>query len=83
LQLNTEDRFRGRVFAADNGLSMLTIGIGAWIAGLLVDLQWSPRRVAVGAGVAMLLPALWWAWTIWRWKKEEILFTTETQSHRE
>jgi MFS family permease len=69
LQLNTEDRFRGRVFAADNGLSMLTIGIGAWVAGLLVDLNDSPRHVAAGAGLAMLVPALWWGWTIWRWGK--------------
>jgi MFS family permease len=69
LHLNTEDRFRGRVFAADNGLSMLTIGIGAWIAGVLVDIGSSPRNVAAGAGAAMLLPALWWAWTIWRWRK--------------
>ena len=80
LQLNTEDRFRGRVFAADNGLSMLTIGIGAWIAGILVDLQDSPRHVAAGAGIAMLLPALWWAWTIWRWSKHSALSTQQSEN---
>lgn len=65
LQLNTEDRFRGRVFAADNGLSMLTIGAGAWIAGLFVDWGFSPRVVAASAGLCMLLPALLWGWTLW------------------
>jgi len=60
LQLNTDDKFRGRVFAADNGLSMLTIGIGGWIAGGLVDWGWSPRIVAMLAGLAMLAPALLW-----------------------
>ena len=69
LQLNTEDRFRGRVFAADNGLSMLTIGVGAWVAGVLVDLGSSPRTVAASAGAAMLLPALLWGLTIWSWKR--------------
>ncbi len=83
LQLNTDDRFRGRVFAADNGLSMLTIGVGAWIAGLFVDWGASPRTVAASAGAAMFLPALLWGWTIWRWKRVPEAFTTETQSHRE
>jgi MFS family permease len=69
LQLNAEDRFRGRVFAADNGLSMLTIGVGAWVAGLLVDWGSSPRAVAAGAGAAMLLPALLWGWAVWSWKR--------------
>jgi MFS family permease len=82
LQLNTEDRFRGRVFAADNGLSMLTIGIGAWIAGILVDLKDSPRHVAAGAGLAMLVPALWWAWTIWRWGKQHSAVSTQHSETR-
>src|SRR6202007_3410979 len=37
LQLHTEDRFRGRVFAADLGFSMLTIAIGASLCGRLLD----------------------------------------------
>jgi len=69
LQLNTEDRFRGRVFAADNGLSMLTIGIGAWIAGILLDVGHSPRAVAAGSGAAMFLSALLWGWTLWSWRR--------------
>ena len=80
LQLNTEDRFRGRVFAADNGLSMLTIGIGAWIAGILVDVGDSPRHVAAGAGLAMLLPALLWGWMIWRWNKHSAVSTQHSET---
>lgn len=77
LQLNAEDRFRGRVFAADNGLSMLTIGIGAWVGGLLVDLGSSPRAVAAGAGAAMLLPAILWGWGVWSWRQAPEAVGTE------
>lgn len=66
LQLNTDDRFRGRVFAADNGLGMLTIGIGAWIAGVLIDWGWAPPFVAMAAGASMFLSAILWAWSLWR-----------------
>ena len=61
LQLHTEDRFRGRVFAADLGFSMLTIAVGAFICGRLMDSGMSARTVATGTGVLMLLPAAMWA----------------------
>src|SRR5580698_7987775 len=61
LQLHTEDRFRGRVFAADLGLSMLTIAAGAYFAGRLMDRGVSARTVASSTGMIMLLPALLWA----------------------
>ena len=60
LQLQTEDRFRGRVFAADLGLSMLTIAAGAYIAGRFVDWGFVARYVASAAGLLMLIPAIWW-----------------------
>jgi MFS family permease len=62
LQLHTDDRFRGRVFAADLGLSMLTIAAGAYFCGLLLDHGFSPRAVATGTGVIMLVPAGLWGW---------------------
>lgn len=62
LQLHTEDRFRGRVFAADLGLSMLTIAAGAYFCGILLDHGFSPRGVATGTGMIMLVPAALWAW---------------------
>lgn len=61
LQLHTEDRFRGRVFAADLGFSMLTIAIGAYVCGRLLDWGISARAVATGTGLIMLLPAALWA----------------------
>jgi MFS transporter, ENTS family, enterobactin (siderophore) exporter len=62
LQLNTEDRFRGRVFSADLGFSMLTIAIGAYLCGLFLDRGVSARMVASSTGLLMIVPALLWAW---------------------
>ena len=62
LQLNTEDRFRGRVFSADLGLAMLNIAVGAYWAGRFLDWGYSARAVASAAGLLMLLPAAGWAW---------------------
>jgi MFS family permease len=64
LQLQTEDRFRGRVFAADLGLSMLTIAAGAYVAGRFVDWGFTARYVASAAGLLMLIPAIWWGLTV-------------------
>jgi MFS family permease len=57
LQLHTEDRFRGRVFAADLGLGSLSFAITAYLAGLFLDSGFSARTVATGTGLLMLLPA--------------------------
>jgi MFS family permease len=61
LQLNTDDRFRGRVFSADLGFSMLTIAIGAYICGFFLDRGVSARMVASVTGLFMILPAVLWA----------------------
>jgi hypothetical protein len=61
LQLHTEDRFRCRVFAADLGFSMLTIAIGAYVAGCFLDAGISARVVASCTGLIMLAPATLWA----------------------
>ncbi|HKH98982.1 MAG TPA: MFS transporter [Candidatus Sulfotelmatobacter sp.] len=57
LQLHTEDRFRGRVFAADLGLGSLSFAITAYLAGRFLDLGFSARTVATSTGVIMLVPA--------------------------
>lgn len=67
LQLNTEDRFRGRVFAADMALCMLTIAIGAYLCGAFLDWGVSVRLVATVTGLAMLLPAGLWLWVMRGW----------------
>ncbi|MFZ0772649.1 MAG: MFS transporter [Candidatus Sulfotelmatobacter sp.] len=61
LQLHTDDRFRGRVFSADLGFSMLTIAAGAYVCGRLLDSGISARAVATGTGLVMLIPAGLWA----------------------
>jgi MFS family permease len=72
LQLNTEDRFRGRVFAADMALCMLTIALGAWAAGAFVDHGTPIPTVVKATGLVMLVPAfLWWMATrMWVRKPE-------------
>jgi MFS family permease len=66
LQLHTDDRFRGRVFSADLGFSMLTIAIGAFVCGRLLDWGIAARTVASWTGVVMLIPATLWALAIRR-----------------
>ena len=41
---------------------MLTIAIGAYVCGRLLDAGISERTVASGTGLAMLVPAILWAW---------------------
>ena len=57
LQLNTEDRFRGRVFAVDLGLGSFTFAVTAYLAGRLLDVGISARTVATTTGIFMLVPA--------------------------
>ena len=81
LQLNTDDRFRGRVFAADLGLSMLTIAVGAYLAGRFMDWGASAQEVARWAGLLMLLPAAGWAWAMKLWSGSESPGKPTTKVH--
>jgi len=60
LQMQSDDKFRGRVFSADLGFCMLTIAAGAYAAGRFVDWGFAARNVASVTGMLMLLPAAWW-----------------------
>ncbi len=71
LQMNTEDRFRGRVFAAELGFFMLTIALGAFLCGAFLDAGASPRTVGTIAGLLMILPAALWARAVRSWKSEK------------
>jgi hypothetical protein len=62
LHLSTEDRFRGRVFAADLALFMITASVATYSCGWAIDHAIAARTAALGVGLAMLLPAA--AWTI-------------------
>ncbi|MGB9071821.1 MAG: MFS transporter [Terriglobales bacterium] len=70
LQLQSDDKFRGRVFAADLGLCMFTIAAGAYLAGRFVDWGFAARHVASVAGALMLIPAALWGWAIRRTQAE-------------
>jgi hypothetical protein len=72
LQLNTDDRFRGRVFSAELGLSMVTLAVGAYVTGFLIDHGIDPRQVAIAVGLLMLVPAALWsrAMRLWRPKPQ-------------
>jgi len=65
LQLNTEDRFRGRVFSADLGLGSLSFAVTAYLAGYFLDLGFSARTVATSTGLFMLVPASVLALALW------------------
>jgi MFS family permease len=60
LQMQSDDQFRGRVFAADLCLSMSMIAAGAYLAGRFVDWGFAARNVASVAGMLMLIPAGLW-----------------------
>ena len=70
LQLNTAERFRGRVFALDFGLLMLMVSGSNYLTGLGLD-KWnlSARQLAAGLGLAMVLPGLLWLLAQARWSK--------------
>jgi MFS family permease len=61
IQLHSEDRFRGRVFSADLGLSMFTIAAGAYFCGRFLDAGFAARTVASWTGFVMVVPAILWA----------------------
>jgi Transmembrane secretion effector len=68
LHLNTEDRFLGRIFGADLAISMLVLAAASWVAGRTIDAGVSPRAVAMGTGVAMLIPVIVWSLALRLWK---------------
>jgi hypothetical protein len=80
LQLNTDDKFRGRVFSAELGLSMLTLAVTAYLTGIFVDRGVSARTVAIATGLAMLVPAGLWAGPLRMWETNREM--TRTNSAR-
>ncbi|HVT94875.1 MAG TPA: MFS transporter [Bryobacteraceae bacterium] len=68
LQLQAGDRFRGRVFSAEFGISVLTMSLSTYLAGKLVDQGVPLRTVAILGGCAMLVPLLLWIWAQRFWR---------------
>jgi predicted MFS family arabinose efflux permease len=69
LQRYSEDKFRGRVFAADLGFCMLGIAVTSFLASVAIDAGVGVRAVAFCTGVAMLMPALAWFWALRLWRE--------------
>jgi MFS family permease len=61
LQIHTVDKFRGRVFSAEWALSVLTMSISSYTAGVLIDRNVAAATLATATGVAVLIPAVLWA----------------------
>jgi MFS family permease len=66
LQLQTEDRFRGRVFSAEFGFAVITMSMSSYTAGWLVDRAVPVGGVAIGVGFAVMIPMLVWAYVLSR-----------------
>jgi MFS family permease len=64
LQLQTEDRFRGRVFSAEWAFAVVTMSASSYAAGTLIDHSVAAPVVASWTGLAVLIPAALWALTL-------------------
>jgi len=71
LQRYSDDKFRGRVCAADLGLFMLVIAACGYIASIAIDRGIAVRTVALCTGVAMFAPAMAWLWAMRLWRDAE------------
>ncbi|MGH9521667.1 MAG: MFS transporter [Terriglobales bacterium] len=70
LQLDSDDQFRGRVFAADFGLCMIAIAVTSYAASAMVDAGVPLRTLALYIGVFLLLPLFWWMGMQRLWREQ-------------
>lgn len=68
LHKHTEDRYRGRVFAADYALFVLSVSVVNFLAGALIDLGLSVQALAVFTGVFGVGPAVAWSLALRLWR---------------
>jgi hypothetical protein len=61
IQLQAEDRFRGRVFSADFAFLVMAMTASTWSAGTAVDSGVVVRTVSLAVGLLVLAPAALWA----------------------
>ena len=67
LQDQTHDAFRGRVFSAEFAFTTLTLAASSQAAGLAMDHGAGVRAVAFATGLAVLAPAVAWAYAQRLW----------------
>ncbi|MBL8179152.1 MAG: MFS transporter [Bryobacterales bacterium] len=70
LQMNTEDKFRGRVFSSEFAFMTISMSISSSLAGAFIDRGVSPDTVATSAGCIMLFPAMLWLLAQRLWRKQ-------------
>jgi MFS family permease len=68
LQIQTEDKFRGRVFSTEFAGAMLTAAISNSLAGTFVDMGVPVHELATWIGLVILIPAALWAWALRLWR---------------
>ena len=66
LHFNVDNRYLGRVFAADMGLFMGTASVSTYVMGQILDAGVAARTGALGLGIAMLGPAVVWTLSLRR-----------------
>lgn len=71
LHFNTDQRYLGRVFAADMGLFMATASASTYCMGQVLDMGVSGRIGALWLGCAMFGPALIWAVSVRRFRRDD------------
>jgi MFS family permease len=67
LQDQTDDAFRGRVFSAEFAFTTLTLAASSQAAGFAIDHGSGVRTVAFATGIAVLAPAILWAYAQRLW----------------
>jgi drug/metabolite transporter (DMT)-like permease len=60
LHRRVEDRFRGRVFAAEMGLLTLVLTLSTWLTGQALDMGADPRKIVMVLACLFLLPGTSW-----------------------
>lgn len=72
LQRAVDDKFRGRVFAAELALLTLTMAVSNYATGEMLDrLGLSPRVIVIGMGTFFLLPGVVWFVTKRWWDNDQ------------
>lgn len=69
LQMQTEDRFRGRVFSTEFAGAMLTAATSNSVAGALIDAGIPVTQMASAVGLVILIPAALWGWALRLWRE--------------
>ena len=82
LQRGVEDRFRGRVFAAELALLTLTMALSNYATGEMLDrFAMSPRIIAIAMGALFVIPGVVWFLTQQWWDQEKKIPDTHAE-HR-